>query len=165
MICDILTNELVIRILGMTIYGIGGVIIAVPGIIHLERLYGAGKLLRGIEKLEAGKVEENQIGFDKLVCEINEITGSKCQIGDEVSELELYVGTTVVGGKEAKGPELTIKGYDRDGNEAVHVDEPIFERLRYIIDRKVRRGKTKIRTGGLLLILVGFSLQLRSLFM
>lgn len=147
--------ELVRELIGMIIYVSGAFIIASPGIVYIEKWHRPGRLLRALEELEANEIERGHCGFEELKEEINSIIKNDDQIDEDVHKLDVHAGTITTG----KGALLRVRAHK--GEDETHkIEEPLFIKIRYQLDRTIRREKTKIRTVGICFILIGFVLQM-----
>ena len=147
--------QLMRELIGMVIYISGAFIVASPGIVYIERYHKPGRLLRALEKLESDEIERSHCGFELIKNEINSIVDEEYQIDEDVHKLDVYAGTLTTG----KGALFKIRVHNRKKNTR-QIEEPLFTKIRYQIDRTIRRGKTKIRTIGICFMLVGFTLQM-----
>lgn len=152
----------VLTIAGMLIYLLGGIVITIPGIVIFEKYHTPGKLLRGIETLEAEAITKEETGFEELREAINDIVKEQDQIGKDIQKLDIYSDGINVTGRVTNLKLVMQDEEDITEDSGLMIEEPTFERIRYQIYRKVRWGKTKIRTVGIGLILVGFTLQIYS---
>ncbi|WP_136715880.1 hypothetical protein [Halorientalis salina] len=139
----------------MIIYISGAFIIASPGIVYIEKLHKPGRLLRALEKLEADEIERSHCGFELMKEEINSIVDEEEQLSGDVHKLDVYAGTVTTG----KGALLKVRAHIGE-NDTRQIEDPLFIKIRYQLDRTIRRGKTKIRTVGICFMLVGFTLQM-----
>ncbi|WP_256544827.1 hypothetical protein [Halobellus inordinatus] len=153
--CGIFGISLSLDTVGMVVYVLGSLVIVLPGIIYLEPILPPGKLRRGLEELETGQITDDQCGFNSLRSEINCHVADEYQIDKSVSTLKIIAGTVHVGGG---GAIFTVRTYE-DGEEQMQVEEPSFDKLRYQIERTIRKGNTKIRSVGFALVLLGYFLQ------
>lgn len=149
--------ELLRELGGMGLYFSGALIIIAPGIAYFEKYHKPGKLLRALEELETGSINEDNVGFELLKSVIVELTHSE-EIKNS-SEVKIYTGTFNIG-DYGKGKDTIVRGFDENGEEIANIEEPTFDILRYQIDRSIRRKKTKIRTFGIVFMLVGFTMQM-----
>lgn len=147
--------QLVRELVGMVIYISGAFIIASPGIVYIEKYHKPGRLLRALEELEADEIKRSHCGFELIKKEINSIVDEEDQIGRDVHKLDVYAGTVTTG----KGALLKVRVHKGENNTR-QIGEPLFIKIRYQLDRTIRRGKTKIRTVGICFMLVGFTLQM-----
>lgn len=147
--------ELMKELIGMVIYVSGALFIIAPGIVYLERFHRPGRLLRALEELEADGIERGHYGFEDMRKEINSIVGEEHRLDEDVDKLDIYAGTVTT----ARGALLKVRAHTGE-NETRQIEEPLFIKIRYQLDRSIRRGKTKIRTVGICFILVGFALQM-----
>ena len=150
-------DDSIIRIIGMLIYFLGAFIIVLPGIELLEKYHTPGKILRALEELEGKSIESDHVGFDEIRKVINNIVSDECQLSDDIHKIDVSTNIVSFGGRVIY---LKVHGYSESRDEPVVIEEPPFHILRYKIDRTIRRGKTKIRSVGLLFILFGAAIQL-----
>ncbi|TQQ79682.1 hypothetical protein [Halonotius roseus] len=143
------------ELIGMIIYVSGAFIIASPGIVYFEKYHRPGRLLRALEELEANEIETDHCGFTDLKEVINSMVDKEDRLTEDVYKLDVHAGTLTTG----KGALFKLRVSTGEG-ETRKIQEPLFIKIRYKIDRTIRRGKTKIRTVGICLMLVGFTLQM-----
>ena len=141
---------------GSVVYLAGALTITIPGIAYFEKFHRPGRLLRGLEELEAGELKKSDTGFNDTLEELNTLVDEDYKLEGNITKLRVLAGTANVGGR---GMIHTVRAYDGD-EEISRIEEPTFDKLRYQIDRSIRKGKTKIRTVGVILILIGLPLQL-----
>jgi hypothetical protein len=147
--------ELTRELFGMIVYVSGAFIIASPGIVYLEKYHKPGRLLRALEELEADEIEYDHYGFEELKEEINSIVDEKYYLNEDVDKLDVYAGELTTG----RGALLKVRAHTGT-DETWKIEEPLFIKMRYQLDRTIRRGKTNIRTVGICFILIGFTLQM-----
>ncbi|TKX45812.1 hypothetical protein [Halorubrum sp. ARQ200] len=149
-------NEIDPVVVGSIVYLLGALTITIPGIAYLEPLHRPGRLLRGLEELEAGELKNSDTGFDDTLEELNTLVSKENKLDGNITKLKVLAGTAEVGGR---GMIHTVRAYEGD-EEISGIEEQTFDKLRYQIDRSIRNGKTKIRTVGVILILIGLPIQL-----
>jgi len=125
----------ILTIAGMVIYLLGGLVITLPGIVIFEKYHPPGRLLRGIETLEAEPITKDETGFEELREAINDIVKGEYQIGNDIYELDYYSGEVGLGGRMV---EYKIVKREKNSNKNIRIEEPAFEKIRYQIYRKVR---------------------------
>jgi len=147
-----------LQLVGMSIYFVGAITITYPGIAWFEKFHKPGRLLRALEELEASSISEGKTGFQELKHEINNIVESKYKMGKNIDKIDVGTKSINISGRVTP---LKIKGYNKDSEKPeIWIKEPLFANIRYQIDRKIRRGKTKIRTIGIIFIVIGVGLQM-----
>ena len=149
-------NSIAPVIVGSIVYLLGALTITYPGIAYFEPLHRPGRLLRGLEELEAGELKKSDTGFDVTLEELNTLVDEENKLDEDIAKLRVLAGTANLGGR---GMIHTVRAYEGD-EEISRIEEPTFDKLRYQIDRSIRKGKTKIRTVGVILILIGLPIQL-----
>jgi hypothetical protein len=143
--------------LGMFINVGGAVLVSVPGIIQLEKCHSPGKLLRALEKLEADGIERGHCGFEELTKAINSIVEEEHSLDKNVYKLDIRADTTSV----TKGAQFKVRAHTKeDGTRKIK--QPLFTKMRYQLDRTIRRGETKIRMCGVCMMLIGIICQVWS---
>lgn len=155
MIDDGIRMEFTRELIGMIIYVFGAFIITSPGIVYFEKYHKPGRLLRALEELEANEIDGSHCGFEVLKEEINTIVSEEDRLGKKVHKLDVYAGAVTSG----RGALFKIRAHIGE-DETRQIDDPLFIKVRYQLDRAIRQGKTKIRTIGIGLILIGFLLQM-----
>jgi hypothetical protein len=147
--------EVLTELFGMFIYVTGALFITAPGIVQLEKYHTPGRLHRALEDLEGNGVEKSHCGFEDLRKYLNSIIDNRDRIAQDVKKIDLHAGSLNMG----RGAVLKLRVHDKDG-EKRQIEEPLFLNIRVRLDRAIRRGKTKIRTFGIALILLGFTIQM-----
>lgn len=143
------------ELLGAVLYFSGSAVIVFPGIAYFENFHTPGKLLRAVEKLEADGVDRRDCGFREIKQELNSILEGDQHLGESVDRLDLHAGTVTT----SRGALLKLRAHEGE-DENYKIDDPLFVKIRYQIDRTIRRGKTRIRTVGLFLTVLGFTVQM-----
>ncbi|WP_139835158.1 hypothetical protein [Halorubrum ezzemoulense] len=143
-----------LAILGTFFTLVGTGIITYPDIVYLEKCYPTGRLLRAIETLESRAIHRDNTGFKELRAEINDIV-EEYHLRSDIDKIDIYSSGIDVGGRVTN---FKVIGYI-DDEEVDRIEEPEFERIRFQIYRKIRRGKTKIRAYGIALVVLGFLIQ------
>jgi hypothetical protein len=145
----------ILSAVGLIVYVTGSLIITFPGIEFFEKCHRPGRLLRGLEKLEADSIEADDCGFREIKETVRSCSNQCESIPKDVHKIDTWAGTVTTG----KGALLKIRLHG-ECDETCVIEDPIFAKLRYQIDRKIRREKTKIRSVGILIVLVGFFIRI-----
>lgn len=141
-------------VLGLIMDIIGAGVIALPDVPKASKILRAGRLQFGKNRLESKiPLLEKMVGHDEIVEEVEEFYR---RINDdpefEVEGLDKSTHLTLHDGKIVN-PSTYHESGKQIGEYPYGVIEPV-------IDQKIRKQETRVRSAGFLLLAVGFSLQL-----
>ncbi|QLH78789.1 hypothetical protein HZS55_16480 [Halosimplex rubrum] len=132
---------------------IGAFVIAIPDISYLRRFHKPGRLWLALRNIEIDGIDSQSTGYEDFMSELDNI------IDEPVDEDIIGVGIKYTA-LDMSGPNGQIHGINEVGDEPDPIHEGNFEQIRRRLREDIRKGESKIRGIGFLLLCSGFILQM-----